>query len=116
MHTSAAFSSNCSLSLVLLTRLEKGDFKLRVRTTEVERQLQRSKLVEKNIFAAALSGLFLNIGVSLATVGREVVASTPLSRAMFIAAFAMGTRIPYGIMQINKLDAYNERFGVSNKK
>ena len=93
-------------------RLEKGDFKLRVRAMEVERQLQRSQLVEKNIFAAALSGLFLNAGITLATVGRELVASTPLSRAMFIAAFVMGSRIPYGIRKINKLDAYNERFGV----
>ena len=79
---------------------------------EVERQLQRSKLVEKNIFAVALAGLFLNAGVTLATVGSRLAASTPLSRAMFIAAIAIGIRIPYGIMQINKLDAYNERFGV----
>lgn len=79
---------------------------------EVERQLQRSKLVEKNIFTAALAGLFLNAGVTLATVGRGMVASTPLSRAMFVVAIALGARIPYGIMQVNKLDAYNERFGV----
>lgn len=85
---------------------------MRVRAMEVERQLERSKLVEKNIFSVALTALFLNAGVSLATVGRGLTASTPLSRAMFIAAFALGTRIPYGIMKINKLDAYNERFGV----
>jgi hypothetical protein len=79
---------------------------------EVERQLQRSKLVEKNIFAAVLSSLFLNTGICLATVGREAMFSTPLSRAMFVAAFALGLRVPYGIQQVNSLDRYNERFGV----
>lgn len=93
-------------------RLERGDFKLRVRAMEAERQLERSKLVEKNIFATTLSALFLQAGVSLATVGRGLALSTPLSRVMFIAALAMGIRIPYGIIQINKLDAYNARFGV----
>jgi hypothetical protein len=96
----------------LVCRLEKGDFKLRVRAMEVERQLQRSKLVEKNIFAAVMSGLFLNTGICLATVGKEVVFATPLSRAMFVAALALGLRVPYGITKVTSLDRYNERFGV----
>lgn len=79
---------------------------------EVERQLQRSKLVETNIFAAVLSSLFLNTGICLATIGREATLASPLSRVMFVAALALGLRVPYGIRQVNSLDRYNERFGV----
>jgi hypothetical protein len=92
--------------------LEKGDFKLRVRAMEAERQLERSRLVEKNIFSTTLAALFMQGGVTLATVGRGLALSTPLSYAMFAASVAVVLRIPYGIMQLKKLDAYNERFGV----
>lgn len=94
------------------SRLEKGDFKLRVRAMEVERQLQRSKLVEHNIFAAVLCGLLLNSGIALVTVGQGVMLSTPASRALFAAALVLGLRVPYGISQVVKLDRYNARFGV----
>jgi predicted unusual protein kinase regulating ubiquinone biosynthesis (AarF/ABC1/UbiB family) len=96
----------------IMIRLEKGDFKLRVRAMEAERQLERSRLVEKNIFSTTLAALFMQGGVTLATVGRGLALSTPLSYAMFAASVAVVLRIPYGIMQLKKLDAYNERFGV----
>jgi hypothetical protein len=100
--------------LLVVYRLEKGDLKLRVRAMEVERQLQRSKLVQKNTFAAVLSCLLLNTALSLATVGKDVAFANPISRGLFVGAAILGVRVPFGIMQVNKLDRYNERFGVRN--
>mmetsp|Transcript_26169 Transcript_26169/g.36894 ORF Transcript_26169/g.36894 Transcript_26169/m.36894 type:complete len:915 (+) Transcript_26169:152-2896(+) len=96
----------------IATRLEQGDFKLRVRALEVERQLARSKLVEKNTFNAVLSGLFLNTAICLATLGQGVVASVPLSRALFAGSALFGASVPLGLMKLRKLDKYNEKYGV----
>jgi predicted unusual protein kinase regulating ubiquinone biosynthesis (AarF/ABC1/UbiB family) len=95
-----------------ITRLEKGDFKLRVRALEVERQLQRSKLVQKNIMNAVLSGLCMQTGTVLMVLGKSVTASSPLSKVMFAAAIILGVRVPYGLFQLKKLDDYNEQYGV----
>jgi len=95
-----------------IRRLEKGDFKLRVRALEVERQLQRSRLVQKNIMNAVMSGLFMQTGTVLVVLGKSMSASSPLSKMLFAVAFIFGVRVPYGLFQLQKLDATNERFGV----
>lgn len=95
-----------------IRRLEQGDFKLRVRALEVERQLERSKLVQKNTFSAVVSGLFLQTGIIASSLGRGVLASPLMVRALFVSALLMGLRVPMGLFQIRNLDKYNERFGV----
>ena len=92
--------------------MENGDLKLRVRALEVERQLERSQLVQKNTFLAVLSGLFLQTGIVASALGKGWFASKPVVRTIFLAAFAVGVRIPFGVFKIRKLDKYNERFGV----
>jgi len=96
----------------IITRLERGDFKLRVRTLEVERQLERSKLVERNTFQAIISCLLLQAGLAVVTAGSGLSQAQPISRAFFGAAAYFGLRIPLGFRQLNKLDKYNERYGV----
>jgi len=96
----------------IVTRLEKGDFKLRVRTMEVERQLERSKLVQKNTFEAVLAGVFLQSALAVATLGTGFSAAQPVSRALFGAAAFFGLRVPFGLVRLGKLDKYNERYGV----
>lgn len=86
---------------------------------EVERMIERNKLVQSNIFSAVLSCLFLNSAVSMATVGKNAIGSAvsgPLTKGFFAAAIWFGARVPYGVfVKLRQLDAYNERFGVSSK-
>lgn len=103
-------------------RLEKGEFKLRVRALEVERQLERTKLVQSNIFNAVLSGLLLNTGLCLIILSTSTGApigparfSRPLAKFMFTAAGVIGTRIPYGLIKLKNLDKYLARYGVKSK-
>jgi predicted unusual protein kinase regulating ubiquinone biosynthesis (AarF/ABC1/UbiB family) len=96
----------------IITRLEKGDFKLRVRSLEVERQLARNKISEKNTFQAIMCGLLLQAGLTVVTVCTDVTISRPVSRALFAAAAFFALRVPIGLNKLNKLDKYNERYGV----
>lgn len=96
----------------ITTRLEQGDFKLRVRALEVERMMERNKITQKNIFNAVLSCMFLNAGVVCATLGSGVVSSKPVLRLAFGAAAALALKVPLGLRDLKKLDSYNERYGV----
>mmetsp|Transcript_14109 Transcript_14109/g.26920 ORF Transcript_14109/g.26920 Transcript_14109/m.26920 type:complete len:1114 (+) Transcript_14109:190-3531(+) len=98
------------------TRLERGELKPRVRAMEVERMIERNKLVQANTFNAVLSCLFLNSAVCLATLGQNLFGAKPLTKAFFTAAIVFGLRVPYGVfVKLRKLDEYNERFGVSSR-
>ncbi|KAL3756684.1 hypothetical protein ACHAWU_002587 [Discostella pseudostelligera] len=100
----------------IVSRLERGELKPRVRAMEVERMIERNKYVQSNIFSAVLSCLFLNAGVSMATFGQSLIGARPLTRTFFAAAIMFGLRVPYGVfVKLRKLDEYNDRFGVSSK-
>jgi len=94
-------------------RLEQGDFKLRVRALEVERAMERSRLVQANIFRSALACLFLNGGIAISLVAAPTGSSfVPLARALFAGAGLMASSIPFGLWKIKNLDKYLEKFGV----
>lgn len=97
----------------VVSRLERGDFKLRVRAMEVERQLERSKMVQTNIFQAVLSGVLLQSALAVVMVGSSTVpAAVPISRVLFASAAIIAARIPFGVFKLQQLDKYNERYGV----
>jgi len=96
----------------ITTRLEQGDFKLRVRALEVERMMERNKITQKNIFHAVISCMFLNTGVVCATIGNGIISSKPMLRFIFAAAAVAAVKVPMGLMDLKKLDAYNARYGV----
>jgi predicted unusual protein kinase regulating ubiquinone biosynthesis (AarF/ABC1/UbiB family) len=93
-------------------RLEQGDFKLRVRAMEVERQLERSKIVQKNTFDAVLAGILLQSGLALRVLAGDMSTAIPISRVAFGAAALFGIKVPLGLIKLQKLDKYNERYGV----
>lgn len=92
-------------------RLEQGEFKLRVRALEVERALERSRIVQSNIFRAVVSCLFLNTGIVLSSIGKGVFSSKPVLRFVFASAFITGGTILPGLRKLKSLDEYNEKFG-----
>lgn len=101
----------------MTTRLEQGEFKLRVRALEVERMMERSKIVQKNIFHSIISFAFLNTGILLSTVGKSALTSSWIPtkwtlRLFFGTAIFIGSKVPLGIRELNKLDSYNKRYGV----
>ena len=100
----------------IAARLEKGDFKLRVRTLEVERMMERNKLLQKNTFNAVLSCLFLNTGIALASLVKDSmlgpIPSKIPTQLAFGAAALFGLQVPRGLRKVKKLDAYNERYGL----
>ena len=94
-------------------RLEQGDFKLRVRALEVERMMERSKIVQKNTFNTVVSCAFLNTGLLLSTIGTGGLGPTASKitlRVLFGAAILVGTKIPLGLRELKKLDEYNARY------
>ena len=114
-------------------RLEQGEFKLRVRALETERMLERSGLVEKNVFNTVMSAYLINLCVGCAVAGGGVVAGgvasvggsvggVAASRAwrvgstVFAAgAFFFGAQVPLGLKAVRNLDKYYERFGKRRK-
>ncbi|KAL7576606.1 hypothetical protein ACA910_005546 [Epithemia clementina (nom. ined.)] len=97
----------------IVTRLEQGDFKLRVRALEVERQMERNKMTQKVTFQAVLAGLFLQsaMGVVVSGFAPPSVAK-PLTKGLLAMAAFFGLGVPLGLFRINKLDKYNARYGV----
>lgn len=88
----------------IVERLENGDFKLRVRALEVERMMQRNKIMQKNIFYAVLSCMCLNTGLILSTIGKGALSSKPILRVLFGAAAIFGVKIPFGLRSLKQLD------------
>jgi predicted unusual protein kinase regulating ubiquinone biosynthesis (AarF/ABC1/UbiB family) len=99
----------------IITRLEKGDFKLRVRAQEVERQLERSQLVQRSTMEAIFAGVFLQTAIAMITLGTGFPAAKPITRSLFGIAAFYGLRVPLGLNRVRKIDEYNERYGVSKR-
>ena len=82
-----------------------------MRALEVERALERSRIVQSNIFRAVISCLFLNTGIVLSSIGKGAFSSKPVLRFVFGAAFVTGGMILPGLRKLKSLDEYNEKFG-----
>lgn len=84
---------------------------------EVERMMERSKIVQKNIFNSILSFAFLNTGILLSTVGLNSLSSSWIPtkwtlRLFYGTALFMGAKVSFGMRELSKLDEYNKRYGI----
>ena len=92
--------------------MEKGEFKLRVRALEVERQNDRSRLVQQNTYEAIISLLLFQGGLSLLTTWSGFKAALPLGRVLLGGAGILAARLPFGVLKVRNLDKYNEKYGL----
>lgn len=98
--------------LLQFPRLEKGDFKLRVRALDVERQNERSKIVLRNSYEAIILSLLFQGGISLLTIGSGLKGARPLSRILLGASALLALRVPLNLRKLQQLDKYNEKYGI----
>jgi len=98
----------------IITRLEKGDFKLRVRALEVERQNEKSSLVLRNSYEIILLGVLLQSGISLLTVGTGIKGARPIGKLLFGAASILTARIPFNFMKVRSLEKYYEKYNMKS--
>lgn len=85
---------------------------MRVRSFELERAEERNRIVQTNLFQAILSGLFLQGSLSFALFGKGLTFAKPATKILLGVAAIFAVRVPMGLWKLNKLDKYNERFGV----
>lgn len=87
-----------------LTKMERGDLKLRVRVLESERAFQRMELVQSNMGIAIAASGFLNMGILLATVGSAGGQLSLAARAALVLSGLFGVQVPIGIVKLKALD------------
>lgn len=85
----------------VVTKLERGDLKLRVRVLESEAAFARIEAVQGSLTAAVMATLLLNTGVLLG--GRSAVPARIGSRAMLFLAGVFGLQVPVGYLKVSSL-------------
>ncbi|CAM9176522.1 unnamed protein product [Choristocarpus tenellus] len=81
----------------VVTKLERGDLKLRVRVLESEAAFARMEALQGSLSAAMIATLFLNVGVLLTS---RAVPSIMAARAMFALSGLFGIQVPFGYFRI----------------
>ena len=88
----------------ILTKMEQGDLKLRVRVLESERAFQRMDIVQGNIALGIAASTFLNMGILLSTLSNPSKTVSAASRGAFILAAVFGVQLPVGMLRLSALD------------
>ena len=86
-----------------ITKMERGDLKLRVRVLESERAFKRMDLVQSNMGVAIAASAFLNMGILLSTLGPAGTLSVA-ARAALALSGVFGVQVPIGLLKLNALD------------
>jgi len=91
----------------IVSKMEEGELKLRVRVLESERAFQRLELVQNNMALAIAAAGFLNAGLVMALVGQGTGMQgslTVAARAALALAGMFGLQIPFGLVKVQALD------------
>ena len=79
---------------------------------EVERQNERSKLIQQNTYEGILALLLIQGAVHLLTIGSGLRGAKAISRALLAGGAFLAARVPLGLLKIRRLDKYNENYGL----
>lgn len=90
----------------VVSKLERGDLKLRVRVLESEAAFARIEAVQGSLTAAVMATLLLNAGVLLG--GTSAVPARVGSRAMLFLAGVFGLQVPVGYLKVWQLNRQTE--------
>eukprot|EP00904_Undaria_pinnatifida_P003083 jgi/Undpi1/12776/HiC_scaffold_6.g02444.m1 len=90
----------------VVSKLERGDLKLRVRVLESEAAFARIEAVQGSLTSAVMATLMLNAGVLLG--GTSAVPARISSRAMFFLAGFFGLQVPVGYIKVWQLNRQAE--------
>eukprot|EP01038_Epipyxis_sp_PR26KG_P013975 gene13975-18744_t len=88
----------------MVTKMERGDLKLRVRVLESERSFKRMELVQSNLAVSVAASAFLNIGILLATIGSPSGQLSIAAKGALTLAGLFGLQIPIGLAKLSSLD------------
>ncbi|CAM9284287.1 unnamed protein product [Discosporangium mesarthrocarpum] len=92
----------------VVSKLERGDLKLRVRVLESEMAFARMETRQGSMAAAVFAILFLNIGVLL---GSRSVPAALAARAMFALSGLFGLQVPVGYLKLWQMKQQEGRRG-----
>eukprot|EP00934_Nitzschia_sp_Nitz4_P003887 Nitzschia sp. Nitz4//scaffold205_size38804//171//3349//NITZ4_007639-RA/size38804-augustus-gene-0.57-mRNA-1//-1//CDS//3329541498//3877//frame0 len=95
----------------IVSRLERGELKLRVRAMDVERQNERNRLVLQNSYEGIILGILLQGGLSFYTAGSGIRGAKLWSRLLLGAASILAARVPLNLLKLKKMDGYNAHYG-----
>lgn len=88
----------------VVTRMEQGDLKLRVRVLESERAFQRMELTQNNMALLIAASGFLNVGILLSRTSQASLPITIVSKMTLLLAGLCGIQIPVGFLKLKSLD------------
>lgn len=88
----------------IVTKMEQGDLKLRVRVLESERSFKRMELVQSNMAYAIAASAFLNMGLMLSTFGSPSGKLSLGAKLTLAIAGVFGAQLPVGLLKLKKLD------------
>ncbi|XP_042426895.1 protein ACTIVITY OF BC1 COMPLEX KINASE 7, chloroplastic-like isoform X1 [Zingiber officinale] len=87
----------------IVTQLESGDLKLRVRVLESERAARKASVLQMATIYTAASGTLLNIGVTLSSLGNQLIAN-----GSFIGAGVFLILVLRSMQRVKKLDKFEK--------
>uniref|UniRef100_A0A7S0XEN1 ABC1 atypical kinase-like domain-containing protein n=1 Tax=Chromulina nebulosa TaxID=96789 RepID=A0A7S0XEN1_9STRA len=88
----------------VITKMEQGDLKLRVRVIESERAFQRMEIVQNNMALAIAASGFINMGLILSTIGSPQGQMSLAAKALFGLGGLFGIQLPIGFIKLKSLD------------
>lgn len=89
----------------VVTQLETGDLRLRVRVLESEAAFARIEAVQGSLTAAVMATLLLNAGATLA--GTGAMPAIIGSRVMYALAGFFGLQVPVGYLKVRNVFAWS---------